>query len=70
MNTFLTEDHILGVIVAANRFLLFRNCDGKPGEIPVREDVYPEDNRIKLFNFKTFASAIENPYQWRHFKAK
>lgn len=34
MNAFLTEDHIMGVIVAANRFLLFRNCDGTEGEIP------------------------------------
>ena len=69
-NTFMTEDHILGVITAANKYLIYRDSEGKGGNVPSVENTYPDDNRIKLFNFKSFASAIENPHQWRHFKSK
>lgn len=57
-NTFMTEDHIMGVIMAANKYLIYRDSDGKGGNVPSVDNVYPDDNRIKLFNFKSFASAI------------
>lgn len=57
------------MICAANRCLLFREHNGKPTDIPIKAEIYPEDDRIKLFDFKSFGSAFENPYQWREFKS-
>ena len=55
---FLTEDHIMGVMQAANKYLLYRDAEGEPGiDIPQNQN-FPEDDRIKLFNFKIFASSF------------
>lgn len=47
----------MGVMFAANKYLLFRRADGTPGDVP-SQDILPDDDKIKLFNFKIFSDAL------------